>query len=65
MSDASTLLALYRDAEIKILSGQSVRMGDRSLDMADLKTVQDERRRLEAKVARENGTGGFKAASFN
>jgi hypothetical protein len=66
MSQASDLLALYLDAEAKILKGQAVSMSGRSLTMADLTAVQTERKALEARVAREsNSRGGFKAASFN
>lgn len=53
MSTASDLLALYVAAEGKILSGQSYRMGDRMLTLADLGMVQTERARLERRVAAE------------
>jgi hypothetical protein len=56
MSTASDLLALYLAAEAKILSGQSTRMGDRMLTMADLAAVQAERRALERRVQGE-GSG--------
>ena len=54
MSANAELLAAYRAAEIKILGGQVVQFGERSLRMADLEFVQSERRRLEAVVAAEN-----------
>jgi hypothetical protein len=53
MSTASDLLALYLAAEAKILSGQSTRMGDRMLTMADLSAVVAERRNLERRVQGE------------
>jgi hypothetical protein len=56
MSTASDLLALYLAAEAKILAGQSTRMGDRMLTMADLDSVRAERRALERRVQGE-GSG--------
>lgn len=56
MSTASDLLALYVAAETKILSGQSHRMGDRMLTMADLGMVQKERANLERRVQQEANT---------
>jgi hypothetical protein len=50
MSTASNLLALYLSAEAAILQGQSTRMGDRMLTMADLAAVVAERRNLERRV---------------
>lgn len=57
MSTASDLLALYLAAEGKILAGQSTRMGDRMLTMADLAEVRTERRNLERRVNAEAGGG--------
>jgi hypothetical protein len=56
MTRASELLDLYLAAEAKILAGQSTRMGDRMLTMADLAAVQAERRALERRVQGE-GSG--------
>lgn len=50
---AQTMLQTYLDAEAKILRGQSVRMGERMLTLADLSMVQDGRREWEAKVKAE------------
>lgn len=58
MSANSELLALYRDAEKRILAGQEVRFGERFLRQADLQVVQAERRRLEAVVAAEERAAG-------
>jgi hypothetical protein len=65
MSTNSELLALYVDAEKKILLGQDVSFGDRRLGMPDLQFVQAERRRLQSLVAAEGGQGGgFRIADF-
>lgn len=56
MSTASDLLALYLEAEEKILSGQSHTLGDRSLTLANLAEVQRERRALERRVQNEAST---------
>ena len=60
------LLQLYIDAEVRILSGQSQRMGDRWLTMADLAEVRRERARLQAVVDRElaGGRSRFGQANF-
>ncbi len=65
----ATRLQLYLDAEAKILSGQSVRMGERYLQRADLQFVQRQISLLEAAIEREtstfNGRGGrFSQADF-
>lgn len=68
MSTASDLLAKYLAAESAILSGQEVRMGDRSLKMADLAEVRKERQRLELRVnAEASGTAGarYQTADFS
>ena len=53
MSANSDLLAAYQAAELKILGGQAVQMGERSLRLADLEFVQAERRRLQLVVDAE------------
>ncbi len=62
-------LALYRAAETKILSGQMVRFGERTLQMPDLAEVRREIAVLQAAVDRELaivvGRGGrFGQADF-
>ena len=66
------LLDAYTDAELKVLSGQMVRMGDRELRYADLQFIQSERRRLQALVESETaaaagmpGGGRFSQADFS
>lgn len=53
MSTATAMLAFYIDAEPKILAGQSVRFGDRSLTRADLAEVRRGRLEWEQRVAAE------------
>lgn len=62
-------LQLYRDAEVRILQGQSVRFGERQLQRADLAEVRKAITELQAAVDRETslsrGTGGrFSQADF-
>lgn len=62
-------LQRYLDAETQILSGQSVRIGERQLQRADLAEVRAEIANLQATVAREQavaaGRGGrFSQANF-
>lgn len=68
MSTNAELLAAYTAAELKILGGQSIRMGERMLTMADLEFVQAERRRLQSVVAAEQPgarRGPFSQADFS
>lgn len=70
MSTNSDRLQLYLAAEAKILGGQSVSMGDRQLQRADLAEVRAEIKVLQVAVAREsaaaNGRGGrFSQADFS
>lgn len=57
MTTAAERLALYLEAEAKILRGQEVRMGDRSLKMADLVEV----RKAITELRREVAGGGAAA----
>jgi hypothetical protein len=61
MSTASDLLALYLAAEAAILQGQSTRMGDRMLTLADLSEVRAERKELERRV---NGEASGQSARY-
>jgi hypothetical protein len=67
MSTASDLLALYLAAEAAILQGQSTRMGDRMLTLADLSEVRAERKELERRVSGESSSQSARhqLASFN
>ena len=69
-TQTETRLTLYLDAEAKILSGQSVSLGDRKLQRADLEFVQKQIALLQAQVSREAavavGRGGrFSQADFS
>lgn len=65
MSTATEMVALYLEAEKKILKGQSVKMGERNLTMANLSEVVAERKQWERRVASENNKGrGYSLASF-
>jgi hypothetical protein len=50
---AQAMLQFYMDAEEKILKGQSVRMGERTLTLADLAEVRAGRREWQAAVKSE------------
>jgi hypothetical protein len=50
---AQIMLQAYMDAEVKILKGQSVRMGERDLTLANLEEVRAGRREWEGKVTTE------------
>lgn len=67
MSTASDLLAKYLAAEMAILDGQSYRMGDRMLTLADLGMVQKERAALERRVQGETsgGSARYQLADFS
>ena len=65
-----TRLQAYLDAETKILGGQEVRFGERSLKLADLAMVQKQIGILQGQVAREAATtagrgGRFSQADFS
>jgi hypothetical protein len=70
VSTASDRLQLYLDAEAKILGGQSVRLGDRQLQRADLEFVQKQIAILQSQVNRETASaagrrgGRFSQANF-
>lgn len=69
-SDTRARLQLYLDAEAKILSGQMVRMGERSLQLADLAEVRNTIATLTAQANREDATtagrgGRFSQADFS
>lgn len=63
----ATRLQLYLDAEAKILGGQSVRMGERYLQRADLEFVQKQIAVLQSAVNREiaGSAGRFSQADFS
>lgn len=57
MSTATMMLGLYLDAEAKILAGQSVRFGERTLTRADLAEVRKGRAEWERKTITESSGG--------
>ncbi len=65
MSTASDRLTLYLAAEAKILSGQSVRFGDRQLQRADLEFVQKQIAALQAEVNREAASAAGRGGRFS
>jgi len=56
LSQKKSLLAEYLKAENKILKGQSYTIKDRTLERADLRWVQAERRRLSEEIEAEEGS---------
>ncbi len=54
--EAQTMLALYIEAEKKVLTGQSYSIGDRALTRADLEEIKEGRKEWAAQV--ENLTAG-------
>ena len=65
MTTAAQMVDFYTQAEISVLKGQSVRMGDRQLTKADLAEIRKGRQEWEAKAARASRGGVFKAADFS
>lgn len=61
-------LQLYLDAEVKILAGQRIQLGERQLTMADLSEVRAEINSLQRSVNAEgrvaSGTARFATADF-
>jgi hypothetical protein len=57
MATAQEMVQFYVDAELKVLSGQSVRYGERMLTRADLEQIRAGRREWEAKVNAETRGG--------
>jgi hypothetical protein len=58
-------LQRYLDAEAQILSGQSVRIGDRQLQRADLSEVRAEISRLQVIVNQEQATASGRGGRFS
>jgi hypothetical protein len=58
-------LQAYLAAEAQILSGQSVRIGERHLQRADLAEVRAEVARLQVIVNRELATAGGRGGRFS
>jgi hypothetical protein len=69
MSTASDRLQLYLDAEAAVLKGQSVQLGERRVQLADLAEIRKAITLLRREVAAENAaaagkTGRFAVADF-
>ena len=64
-SDTRARLQLYLDAEAKILSGQLVRFGERTLQMADLAEVRASIDRLSAQASREDASAAGRGGRFS
>lgn len=65
MSTATEMLALYLDAEKRVLKGQTVSFSGRTLTMSNLSEIVAERKQWERRVASESNSGrGYSLASF-
>lgn len=70
MTTAADMVALYIDAEAKVLKGLTVRFGDRMLTRVNLPEIRAGRHEWEARAAAETAAaagrrgGGFKIADF-
>ena len=70
MSQATDMLQHYIDAETRVLLGQRVDWGDRSLTRADLQEIRAGRREWQRKVnaekaAQRGGSAGVRLANFS
>jgi len=54
---AETMYQLYLDAEVKVLSGQTVKFGERQLTLANLKEIRDGRIEWARAVQNEQNRG--------
>ncbi len=60
------MVAFYTDAELRVLKGQRVRLGERDLTYADLAEIRAGRQEWERKAAADanRGRSSFAAANF-
>lgn len=70
MSQATDMLQLYTDAEAKVLAGQSVAWGDRTLTRANLAEIRAGRAEWQRAVSAENARNAgrsslYSVANFN
>lgn len=70
MSQATDMLQLYIDAETRVLAGQTVAWGDRSLTRANLAEIREGRREWQRLVNGETAAaagriGGVRLANFS
>lgn len=54
---AETMYQLYLDAEVKVLSGQTVKFGERQLTLANLKEIRDGRIEWARAIQNEQNRG--------
>lgn len=65
MKTAQEMLDFYIDAEVAVLSGQTVRIGDRQLTRADLAEIRSGRKEWQAAVLRVGSAAGRRARWAN
>ena len=58
MATAQQMLDAYQQAELAVLRGQSYRIGERQLTLADLEQIQQGRKYWESAVERESRPRG-------
>lgn len=65
MKTAQEMLDFYIDAEVAVLSGQTVRFGDRQLSRADLAEIRSGRKEWQSVVLRAEAGAGRRARWAN
>lgn len=65
MKTAQEMLDFYIDAEVAVLSGQTVRLGDRQLSRADLAEIRNGRKEWQALVLRGDAASARRARWAN
>ncbi|AWH46040.1 DUF6148 family protein [Stenotrophomonas sp. ZAC14A_NAIMI4_1] len=61
MKTAQEMLDFYIDAEVAVLGGQTVRLGDRQLTRADLAEIRSGRKEWQAAVLRVSAAASRRA----
>ena len=64
MTQAKQMLEKYLEAETAVLEGRSVTFGGRTLTMADLNQIRDDRKEWERRVAAEAAAAGGCRAGY-
>ncbi len=65
MSTASDMVALYLNAESRVLAGKAVTLAGRSVSMEDLAEIRAGRKEWERKLAEEQASAaGIKSTGF-
>lgn len=65
MSQATDMLQLYIDAEAKVLAGQSVAWGDRTLTRANLAEIRAGRAEWQRTVSAETARAGGRSSTYS